>query len=77
MSIYKMDMTSSAGIYTKNGKFSVDFMYNALIKPDVPIEKNHNNKLWKLKISLLIKASGWYLWKGVILTKDNLTKLSW
>jgi hypothetical protein len=27
-------------------------MYDALIQPDVLIDKNSNNKLWKLKIPL-------------------------
>jgi hypothetical protein len=42
--------------------------------PDVPIVKINNNKLWKLNISLQIKVFGWYLYKGVVLTKDNLVK---
>jgi hypothetical protein len=52
-------------------------MYNALILPDVPIDKISNNKLWKLKILLWIKVFGWYLRKGVVLTKNNLTKRNW
>jgi hypothetical protein len=56
----------------ENGKFSVTSTYNALILPDVPIESVSNNKLWKLKIPLCIEVFGWYLRKGVILTKDNL-----
>jgi hypothetical protein len=52
-------------------------MYNALIQPDVPIDKITHNKLWKLKIPLRIKVFGWYLRKGVILTKDNLAKRNW
>jgi hypothetical protein len=58
----------------KNGKFLVPSIYNALILPDVPIDKISNNKLWKLKIPLQIKVFGWYLYKEVILTKDNLAK---
>jgi hypothetical protein len=61
----------------ENGKFSVASMYNALILPDVPIDKISNDKLWKLKIPLRIKVFGWYLRKGVILTKDNLAKRNW
>jgi hypothetical protein len=61
----------------ENGKFSVAYMYNALILPDVPIDKISNDKLWKLKIPLRIKVFGWYLRKGVILTKDNLTRRNW
>jgi hypothetical protein len=49
-------------------------MYNALILPDVPINKVSNDKLWKLKISLRIKIFGWYPRKEVVLTKDNLAK---
>jgi hypothetical protein len=52
-------------------------MYNALILSDVPIDKISNDKLWKLKIPLRIKVFGWYLRKGVVLTKDNLAKRNW
>jgi hypothetical protein len=61
----------------ENGKFSVASMYNALILPDVPINKISSNKLWKLKIQLRIKVFGWYLRKGVVLTKDNLATWNW
>jgi hypothetical protein len=52
-------------------------MYNALIFPNVSINKISNNKLWKLKIPLRIKVFGWYLRKGVVLTKDNHAKRNW
>jgi hypothetical protein len=52
-------------------------MYNALILPDVPIDKISNDKLWALKIPLRIKVFGWYLCKGLILTKYNLAKQNW
>jgi hypothetical protein len=58
----------------ENGKFLVASMYNALIQPHFPSDKISNNKLLKLKIPLHIKVFGWYLRKGVILTKDNLAK---
>jgi hypothetical protein len=58
----------------ENDKFSVASMYNTLILPDVLIDKISNDKLWKLKISLRIKVFGWYLSKGVVLTKYNLIK---
>jgi hypothetical protein len=60
----------------ENDKFLVACMYNALILPDVPVDKI-SNKLWKLKILLRIKVSRWYLRKGVVLTKDNLAKRNW
>jgi hypothetical protein len=52
-------------------------MYNALIQPDLPIDKISNNRLWKLKLPLHIKVFGWYLRRGVILTKDNLARRNW
>jgi hypothetical protein len=63
------------GIFTRMEKISVEYMYNALIQPDPPIDKN-NNKLLKLKIPLRIKVFGWYLRKRV-LTKDNFAKKKW
>jgi hypothetical protein len=58
----------------ENRKFSGDSMYNALIQPNFPINKNSNDEIWKLKLPLRFKVYGWYLRKGVILTKDNLAK---
>jgi hypothetical protein len=66
-----------------SGKYLVASMYNALIHPDLSIDKINNNMLWKLKIPLRIKAFGvrvyglGYLRKGVTLTKDNLAKRNW
>jgi hypothetical protein len=61
----------------ENGKFLVASMYNALIQPELPIDKFSNNRIWKLKLPLCIKVFGWYLCKGVILTKDNLARRNW
>jgi hypothetical protein len=58
-----------------NGKFSVGSMYKATIQSDVSI--NSNKKMWKMKIPLKTKIFGWYLRRGVILTKDNLVKRNW
>ena len=55
-----------------NGKFSVSSLYNAIIQPEIPVDKK--KKIWKMKIQLKIKIFGWYLRRGVILTKDNLVK---
>jgi hypothetical protein len=55
-----------------NGKFSVGSLYKAIIKSDIPA--NCNNTIWKMKIPLKTKNFGWYLCRGVILTKDNLVK---
>jgi hypothetical protein len=61
----------------ENSKFSVASMYNALIQPDMPIDKISHNKLWKLKILLRIKVFEWYLHTGIVLTKDNFPKQNW
>jgi hypothetical protein len=59
----------------KNGEFLVDSMYNALINLDIPVD--NNKMIWKMKIPLKTKVFGWYLRRGVILTKDKLAKRNW
>ena len=59
----------------KNGKFSVDFMYRALVHFDMSVDDN--KKIWKMKIPLKLKKKSWYLCKGVILTKYKLVKCKW
>jgi hypothetical protein len=49
-------------------------MYRALLGSEaIP----YNNIIWKLKLPLKIKIFLWYLYKGVILTKDNLARRHW
>jgi hypothetical protein len=55
-----------------NGKFSVRLLYNAIIQSDIPV--GDNKKIWKMKIPQITKIFGWYLRRGIILTKDNLVK---
>jgi hypothetical protein len=59
----------------KNGEFSMDSMYNALIHQNILVDDN--KMIWKMKIPLKTKVFGWYLHRGVILTKDNLVKRDW
>jgi hypothetical protein len=55
----------------QNGLFSVKSMYRAVLGAHaIP----YNNLIWKLKLPLKIKVFLWYLYKGVILTKDNLAR---
>jgi hypothetical protein len=56
--------------YTRMGAFSVKSMYRDLLGVQaIP----YNTFIWKLKLPLKIKVFIWYLYKGLILTKDNLT----
>ena len=41
------------------------------------LDATHNTLIWKLKLPLKIKVFMWYLYKGVILTKDNLARRQW
>lgn len=54
--------------------FSIKSHYLELIHQDIP---NLNKKIWKLKTPLKINFFLWYLRRGVILTKNNLTKRNW
>ena len=58
----------------QNGLFSVNSMYRALLGVQA---LPYNNLIWKLKLPLKIKVFMWYLYKGVILTKDNLARRQW
>jgi hypothetical protein len=58
----------------QNGLFSVKSMYRALFGVEaIP----YNTFIWKLKLPLKIKVFLWYLYKGVVLTKDNLARRQW
>jgi hypothetical protein len=55
----------------QNRAFSVKSMYRALLGTEaIP----YNTFIWKLKLPLKIKVFMWYLYKRVILTKDNLVR---
>jgi hypothetical protein len=36
-----------------------------------------NKRMWKVRMPLKIKIFMWYMYKGVVLTTDNLAKLNW
>ena len=58
----------------QTGVFLVKSHYLGLINQNTP---NLNKRIWKLKAPLKIKIFLWYLRRGVVLTKDNLTKRNW
>ncbi|WVZ72675.1 hypothetical protein U9M48_021095 [Paspalum notatum var. saurae] len=58
----------------KQDQFTVNSMYEHLMNQNaLPLHKH----LWKLKLPVKIKIYLWFLFKGVILTKDNLIKRHW
>jgi hypothetical protein len=58
----------------QNGQFSIHSMYLALINNGFV---DTNKRMWKVRIPLKIKIFMWYIYKGVVLTKDNLAKRNW
>jgi hypothetical protein len=56
-----------------NGLFSVKFMYKYLVNNGIKV----THKIWHMKVPLKIKIFLWFLKKGVILAKDNLTQRNW
>ena len=59
---------------TTTGVFSVKSMYLDLIDTG-PLSRSLH--LWKVKVPLRIKIFMWFIHKGLILTKDNLSKINW
>jgi hypothetical protein len=55
----------------KNDTFSAQSVYHCLMNNP---NNDRNKKLWKLNLPLKIKVFFWNLWRGAILTKDNLAK---
>jgi hypothetical protein len=55
----------------QNVLFLFKSMYRALLETETT---PYNILIWKLKLPLKIKVFLWYLYKGVILTKDNLAR---
>jgi hypothetical protein len=53
-----------------NGLFSIKSMYKYLVNNGIKVTQ----KIWHMKVSQKIKIFLWFLKKGLILTKDNLTK---
>jgi hypothetical protein len=58
----------------QNGLFLVKSMFRALLLSEA---LPYNTLTWKLKLPLKIKVFLWYLYKEVILTKDNLARRQW
>jgi hypothetical protein len=59
---------------TKSGLYTVRSLYRHLIDTHPPFR---HGRIWKMKIPLKIKIFLWFLQRGVVLTKDNLTKKNW
>ena len=68
--INKLEGPFCVGLH-QNGLFSVKSMYTTLLAVEaIP----YNILILKLKLPLKIKVFMWYLYKRVVLTKDNLAR---
>jgi hypothetical protein len=56
-----------------SGTFTVKSLYAALINNGVRVSQD----IWQVKIPSRIQIFLWYLKRGVILTKDNLSRRNW
>jgi hypothetical protein len=59
---------------TTTGIFSVKSMYADYMNGHTAFLKKY---LWKIKVPLKIRIFMWFLYKKVILTKDNLARRNW
>jgi hypothetical protein len=59
---------------TVSHQFTVRSMYNTILNANI---MPNNSFLWKIKLPLKVKKFLWFLFKGVILTKNNLIKRNW
>ncbi|WVZ88220.1 hypothetical protein U9M48_034764 [Paspalum notatum var. saurae] len=57
----------------KTGVFSVRSMYKHLINNGLKVSQ----EIWRTRIPLKTKIFMWYIKRGVLLTKDNLTRMNW
>jgi hypothetical protein len=59
---------------TQSGVFTVKSMYLEMINDGTKFLRKY---IWKMKVPLKIKIFMWFLYKRVLLTKDNLAKRNW
>jgi hypothetical protein len=59
---------------TTSGQLTVRSMYNTILNENI---MPNNRFLWRTKLPLKVKIFLWFMFKGVILTKDNLIKRNW
>ena len=59
---------------TSSGMFTVISMYLDILNGQTRFPRKY---IWKIKVPLNIKIFMWFLYRKVILTKDNLVKRNW
>jgi hypothetical protein len=58
----------------QHGQFIVHSMYTSLINNGIV---DTNRKMWKVRIPQKINIFMWYVYKRIVLTKDNLVRRNW
>jgi hypothetical protein len=61
----------------ENDRFSLHYIYRALVQPGVPINSNKNKNKNFLENPLTTKVFAWYLHRRVLFTRDNPVKRNW
>ena len=59
---------------TTSGEFTVKSLYVDLMNDHTVFLRKY---IWKMKVPLKIKIFMWFLYRKVLLTRDNLTKRNW
>jgi hypothetical protein len=59
---------------TSTGVFTVKSLYLDLMNGHTPFLKKY---IWKIKVPLKIRIFMWFLYRKVVLTKDNLKRRNW
>jgi hypothetical protein len=60
--------------HSTSEQFTVRSMYNTILNENI---MPNNRLLWRIKLPLKVKIFLWFLFKGVILTKDSLIERNW
>ena len=76
--LFNVGLTDQPDVFvwklTDSGRFTVKSMYADFMNGHTAFLRKY---IWKMKVPLKIKIFMWFVYKKVILTKDNLAKRNW